>query len=211
MGSLESPNRRIGQLKRFLAKPPRGTAGLVLEVPDGECPAVLARFDKSQAVPELAHDIESLVAEHADESASYVAARLEWHNKDGEVLASKVVRGRPAEGSEFDGSQQSMAAQAQRHTEAMTRLYVSAHSATIDRLNNLVEQLANIAASSLEQARERAEDAEVARAAAAEAIREGENSSDSGPSERVMKLAELAVMAGLNGGGSNTPPGTGNA
>jgi len=201
MSALESPNRRIGQLKRFLSKPPRGTAGLVLAVPEGECPAVLARWDKSQSVPELAHDIECLVAEHADESASYVAARLEWHTKDGEVLASKVVRGRPSEGSEFDGSQQSQAAQAQRHTEAMTRLYVSAHSATIDRLNNLVEQLAGIAASSLEAARDRAEDAEVARAAAAEAIREGEESRPAnGPSERVMKLAELAVMAQLNGG-----------
>jgi len=204
--SLESPNRRVGQLKRWLAKPPRGTKSLLLSVPEGEVTGVLARYDKAQAVPELAYDIEALVNEHADEAGVYAVARLEWLNANGEALASKVVRGRPTHDGELDGSQVSQAAQAQRHTEAMTRLYVSAHSSTVDALQGLVTQLADIARNSLLAAQQASQDAEVARAETAEALRSEPESSEA--SDRVMRLAEVAIMSSM--GGKGGPPPTGN-
>ena len=206
---IESANRRTGQLKRFLAKPPKGAAALRLATDDADCPAVLSRWEKGQAVPELALEIEGSVSDHADETGSYVTARLEWLNKDSQVLTTKMVRGRPSEEAGLDGSQPSQAAQAQRHLEAMTRLYVSAHGQTIERLNGLVSQLAEITSRSLEQARVASEDAEVARANAAEAIREADQAeleSGSQAGERVMKLAEVALMGSLQGGGGGKPP-----
>lgn len=206
---IESANRRVGQLKRFLAKPPKGAQSLRLSTGDDtECPAVLSRWEKGAAVPELALEIEGTVADHADETGSYVTARLEWLDRDQQTITTKMVRGRPSEEAGLDGTQPSQAAQAQRHLEAMTRLYVSAHGQTIERLNGLVQQLAEITAKSLEQARASSEDAEVARANAAEAIREAEAAEEATGSEagdRVMKLAEVALLGSLQGGGPKPP------
>jgi len=206
--NIESANRRTGQLKRFLAKPPKGAHALRLATDDAEHAAVLNRWEKGAAVPELALEIEGMVADHADETGSYVTARLEWLSRDQEVLCTKMVRGRPSEEHGLDGSQPSQAAQAQRHLEAMTRLYVTAHGQTIERLNGLVTQLADITSRSLEQSRVSAEEAEIARAAAAEAEREAvatEADNGSAASERVMKLAELALVGSLQSGGGKPP------
>jgi len=204
--TLENANRRTAHIKRFLAKPPRGSSRLRVTTEGDAGTVVLATWDRAAAVPELALELDALVADHAEETQRYVTARIDWVDRDDLTLSSKILRGRPDQEDPLNGSDQAQSAQAQRHLEAMTRLYVSGHSATVTKLTDLVETLSGVAQKALCDAQRANEDAASARAEAAEAIRHAEDSSTDTRGDRVMQLAEMAVQHGLMTGAVKSTP-----
>ena len=163
------------------------------------------RRDRAAAVPELALELDALIADHAEETQRYVSARVDWVDRDDLTLSSKILRGRPDQEDPLNGSDQAQSAQAQRHLEAMTRLYVSGHSATLTRMTDLVETLSQVAQKALNDAQRANEEAATARAEAADAIRHAEDSTSDSRSDRVMQLAEMAVQHGLMSGAIKKP------
>jgi hypothetical protein len=137
-------NRRVGQLKRWLSKPPTGAHGLELVTVQGEDTVVLDTWVAEHVRPEIATDVLGQINELAEEQHTTVVANLRWLDADGQPKTQRVYRQTPTTDgwdTNLDGSAVSQARQAQRHHENMARAYIEAVARTTGALTALVQQL----------------------------------------------------------------------
>lgn len=120
-------NSRFAKLVRFLnAPPPRDTHALVLSFVIDESRETLGSWEPEQVSAALAERIDQECSDLEDEISCQVNGHLSWVDKSGVPIAQKPLRLRPAETShlEFAGTNLDQARQAQKHLEAMTRVFV---------------------------------------------------------------------------------------
>lgn len=147
---IESQNKRLQVLKRWLAKPPARAAVLrLLQV--GTPPLPLAQWTTDLLVPGLAHEIEALMSQHAEDlEKSEVDFLLIFETDAGQALVTKPMSVRRATSSmddgtsiasQLDGSQQAWNQQMQRSYEALIRMFLTAQQAQTQSLIAIVTTL----------------------------------------------------------------------
>lgn len=168
---MAGPNSRIHHIRKFVASVPPDAARLRLTGPSG--------MSESQVVPlgewlpntvttALAPDIDERCKQHAASvGRSRCAFSLTWVAKENEeerVIQLKQINVYSREwadameqegGLEYDGSNQSQAAQAQKFAEACMRLMITSHGASLQSLMQALDRLSARNAE-VEVARERA-------------------------------------------------------
>ena len=193
--------RRIGQLKRWLAKPPKSAQRLDLISRAGQEESVLDSWDRGAVTPDLAAPIVADIQEHADELGQSVECQLRWHDADGAPSTTRTLKSAPSDPTwtgDYDGSTVAQARQAQRHHEAMARLYVEAHGATVSQLVDLVKALGAREAATARRADDIRQDRDEIAAIVAE-LHAGAPEEDAKWQEQAMQLVQMLVASGVNG------------
>jgi hypothetical protein len=148
------------------------------------------------------------ITEHADEMGQSVECVLRWHDQDGASMTTRVLKTAPSDPAwtgDYDGSTVAQARQAQRHHEAMARLYVEAHGATVSQLVDLVKALGAREAATARRADEVRQDRDEIAAIVAELHAGAPESDDSKWQEQAMQLVQMLVASGVN---TPKPPAT---
>lgn len=212
-------NDRIARIGRWLATPPvsADVVALVLSVHGNanDEPEIVGRWERKLVTVELAHHLNALICDAANDRATTISATLAWVRADDTVYLSKGFRA-VCDDSEkehvrpLDGSMLSMLAQEQRHNEAFASqlaLMSARQDERWERVLGLYERTietlsARLAATdaALSEARDREERAlelaEQATDAAAEADKAAQTASQGDPLGQVIDLAAKQLLAG---------------
>lgn len=201
----DSPNSSISHVRRFLAKPPKGAARLVLQVAvEGASPLTLQQWEVADVRPALASEILDALDGHAAETEQHVTGMLLYRDAEGKKVAGKVVRRRyqpelledePGTLEALDGSPRALLMQQQRHFEIMTRIYSQAQGGVLQQMLRMNEHLMSLLdqlTTRVSQTDAQLERARAELAALKEAFAEGTGGGEqpSPTEERVLKLAE---------------------
>lgn len=120
-------NARLAKIFRFLGiAPPRNAHALVLSFVVDEEREVIASWEPPQVTRDLAGRIDEECADLAEEITTTATGSLAWVDQSGATLTQKTLRIIAANPShlEFAGTNLDQARQAQKHLEAMTRVFV---------------------------------------------------------------------------------------
>lgn len=152
VSNLTSHNARVAQIRKFVMKPPARATRLVLaSVADTSTPEPLGEWltEECRDNANVAGEISELVQDHSDNACRPIEAKLAWLDGAGTVITSKRLRARPQDESEdslalgIDGSGTGQVVQMQRHMEAMTRSYLTAHQAQINSANQIAVHMSD--------------------------------------------------------------------
>lgn len=155
MEDLSAPNTREASVRRFLAKgPPKGAATLRLDVTTNSTTVNVGDWDVRQWAankelsPVVANDVMALITEHAEELEQNVVASLYFANESGtKVGAEKVINYRRAAapldstGFQLAGDWQAQSVNAQRHSEAMMRMYMMNQAQNLQAMGAIISSL----------------------------------------------------------------------
>lgn len=221
---IESQNRRVAVLKRWLAKPPARTHALRL-VAVGDPPHTLLEWPREAVVPMLAHEIDAATAEHAEEMGLAEARfLLAFVGEAGESLVTKPLSVRPpVDGqtpldvaAQLDGSERAFNVNLARYHEAHVRMYLTGHQALLQghqAQNQMLLTICDKFATRIVESEERADAAREALHALREAMQEFREATieDEAPAmseaqKKFLDLAEklapvLLAKLGSSGGG----------
>lgn len=120
-------NSRLSKITRFLGiAPPRNAHQLMLSFVVDEEREIIASWEPSLVTQDLAGRIDEECTDLADEITSQAIGSIAWVDQSGATLQQKTLRIIPANPShlEFAGTNLDQARQAQKHLEAMTRVFV---------------------------------------------------------------------------------------
>lgn len=152
--NITSHNARIGHIRKFVCAPPE--RGHVLKlVSIEEPPCVLGEWSRSACVDNgsSAVDVDARLTEHTQTIQEDLKFTLTWLAEDGTLIQTKRLACRyvpEVGGDDFAaqsealgiiGTERGLVVQMQRHTEAMTRTYLSAHQTQVQMLGTLVRDL----------------------------------------------------------------------
>ena len=152
--AADNPNKRISHIRRFLAAPPRGYAGMRVYC-QGSPPDIVLTL-QGPCTPQLAEDVQQAMLDYVEDEeltreTQFAMVWLDEHEKH--VGTPRTVRVRPETekadsdnaleqvGQIFDGSDQSRLIQLQRHDEARLRMHYQWTDRIITRLTETVEDL----------------------------------------------------------------------
>lgn len=148
---ITSHNARIGHLRKFVAVPPdRGSVLRLVSIE--EPPATLGEWMRAACVDNgsIAEDVNGLMVDHVQTLQEDVKFTLVWmDDTGGQVVTHKrfAVRYRQeldeaaSQASDILGTERGILSQMQRHSEAMTRMYLAAHQTQVQMLGTLVRDL----------------------------------------------------------------------
>lgn len=148
---LTSHNARVAQIRKFVAKPPPRAARLRLVTAADENVEPLGEWlrEECEGNGNVAVDVSETLQDHCNTSSRPIEAILGWCAEEGSRITTKRLRARPAETDDLeatalgiDGSGTGQVVQMQRHLEAMTRSYLTAHQAQISAANMLATNMA---------------------------------------------------------------------
>lgn len=212
-------NSRMAQVKKWLAKVPRGASQLrlIASAEGGGTPVQLGAWPAEQVVPATTcEEIVGLLDEHCKELGQTIVAVLDWTAGDGaKVGGVKVLKRSPQHiasdtlaslPEELSGDSTSQAIQAQRHLEVMMRMQLQAMAGMFQLMRTTNDQLMERMQASRETEREweeRARRAERELEELREAVREVDASGDQASAEtaaaqtRIVRLLEPVIGAAI--------------
>lgn len=227
-----SPNSRLRSTKKWLSKPPRGAALLVMmaAAEHGGATAQLGEWPVDLVVPALAEEICGLLKDHCEVLNTSVTAVLSFRSTDGskrggekvlKLAPQHLVTGSDSLASlpeQLTGDATSQAMQAQRHLEVMMRMQVGAMGGLFQLMKANSEHamhLCETLAERVVEAERRAKSSERERDEMREVIESadgtGEEVQTAEAQNRIVKLLEpviaIAVQRMLQGGSGPKPSG----
>lgn len=230
-----SPNTRQSIVRRFLAKPPRAVAELVLTASaGGETSLQIGQWDKEEILPNLAEEVCETLSDYAEGMNTPVAGMLAFRKADGSAVGkSLVMKWTPeamrnasasllqTDAAQLTGTFQSQAAQAQRHAEVAYQASLKTIAMMFDSMRTMMEhqqETMQTMAESLAERREAAEE-QKKRADELETVistmeeAQGNDADVSASQARIMQIVEnvapMVLAKLMGGGGGNTPPASG--
>jgi hypothetical protein len=140
---LTSHNARVAQIRKFVAKPPPRGVRLRLVTADDTAESLGEWLrDECEGNANVANDVSETLQDHCNTAERPIEAILGWCAEEGNAVTTKRLRARPSNTDDLeskalgiDGSAGGQVVQMQRHLEAMTRSYLTAHQAQISSAN----------------------------------------------------------------------------
>ncbi len=201
-------NSRHSKIFRFLGiAPPRTAQRLVLSFVVDEEREIIASWEPGQVTQDLATRIDEECTDLAEEITSAATGSLAWVDQSGAPLTQKTLRIIPANPShlEFAGTNLDQARQAQKHLEAMTRVFVGSMHDVMGALQSTLTTQTEIMqrmAQRMEQTEDREQGAsEVIDAMQSEIddlreqLKEAAAAQGNEKEDRIMKLLEGAISS----------------
>lgn len=201
-------NSRIGKLTRFLQEPaPPSATKMTLSFSLEEQPEVLHVWTCEQVRQDalsIAKRVDQECDDLADEISHGVTGHLAWCDGGGTRLAAKPLRVLPLDPmrQEFTGTNLDQARQAQRHLEAMTRLFVGSIQTVFDAQARVMSALVGRLSETEKRERKASQREQEALAFAEEVQAQmeevravAEQSQPEGREERLLTLLQPAIAA----------------
>lgn len=150
------PATRLAKLRKWLTRGHAKAYALRVLVVEGEAAQVVAEHDVEDVRPSTADEVlEQLEGILEASDAKQLTANVQWVNEEGKVLLTRVecIRRRSKDDALAVGSQsislsgkpEDQAAQAQRHLEAMGKLYTNAVAGVLQQMLRTSETAARLA------------------------------------------------------------------